>query len=121
MKENKSEGKKTFQFIFIQVITLHHPILHEMIVNQLYRDRHLKQVVVQQVLQNEVLMKVQQQHRIHQVYIQMKIHQVQIPMNNSNNNNNIRIQSLNVIKCVGIICHMLKFLNEFFPYKNVQY
>ncbi len=94
---------------------LHHLILHEMIVNQLYQDLHLKQVVVQQVQPNEVQMKAQQQHQIHQVYIQMKIHQAQLPMSNN------RIQYLNVIKFVDIICHMSKFLNEFFPYKNVQY
>jgi hypothetical protein len=56
---------------------LHHQILHEMIMNQLYQVLHQKQVVVQQVQQNEVPMKVQQQHQIRQVYIQMKIHQVQ--------------------------------------------
>jgi hypothetical protein len=55
---------------------LHHQILHEMIMDQLYPDLHQRQVVVQQVRQNEVLMKAQQ-HQIHQVYIQMKIHQVQ--------------------------------------------
>jgi hypothetical protein len=94
---------------------LPHQILHEMIMNQLYPDLHLKQVVVQQVQQNEVRMKEQQQHRIHQVYIRMKIHQVQLQMSNN------QMQSHNVIKFVDTICLMLKFLNEFFQCKNVQY
>lgn len=56
---------------------LHLQVLHETIMNRLRQDLHLKQVVVQQVQQNEVLMMAQQQHQIHQVYIQTKIHQVQ--------------------------------------------
>lgn len=96
---------------------LHRRILLEMIVNRIYRDLHRKQAVVQQVQRNEVQMMEQQQHRIHQVYIQMKIHQVQLLMNN----NPININYLNVIKFVDIICHMSKFSNEFFLFKNVQY
>lgn len=94
---------------------LHHQIPLEMIMNQMYQVLHLKQVVVQQVQQNEVQMKVQQQHQILRVYIQMKIHQVQMQMNNT------QIQHHNEIKFVDIICHMLKYLNEFFQCKNVQY
>lgn len=97
---------------------LHHPILLEMIVNRIFRDLHRKQVVVQQVQLNEVLMMEQQQHRIHQVYIRMKIHRVQLLMNNKPI---IIINYLNGIKFVDIICHMSKFSNEFFLFKNVQY
>jgi hypothetical protein len=66
--------RKRFFNIFIQVIMLHHQILRVMIMNRLYRIHHLKQVVVQQVQQNEVRMMVQQQQQ-HRVYIQMTIHQ----------------------------------------------
>ncbi len=82
MKMKGKKKKKRFFNLFIQVIMLHHRILQEMIVNRLYPDLHLKQVVVQQVQRNEVLMMEQQQQQ-HQVYIQMKIHQVQTTMNNN--------------------------------------
>lgn len=95
---------------------LRHRILLEMIVNRICRVLRRKQVVVQQVQRNEVLTMEQQQHRIHQVYIRMKIHQDQSLMNNKT-----IIRFLNDTKFVDIICHMWKFSNEFFHFRNVQY